>query len=128
MANAFRHEPRFLNGLAAIAIMVCTGAHATSSVSFEADGYLLDCVVGGASAPAISSLSFAGPHSKQGASLPMRLVKVQIFDPAQRVLLLRFDNPGDSRLPESFSLTVNNQVGTLTIGKRVFVGSFAWGH
>jgi len=108
-------------------IMASTSVQATSSISFEGQGYLLDIVVGDASQPIISSLSITKPGGKQSFSLPMQRVRVEIFDTKQRVLLLRFSNPGDGTLPESFLLTVKNDVGTLRIGGKPLVGSFTWG-
>lgn len=112
---------------AAMALLVSTGAHATSSLSFEADGYLIDIVVGDTSQPVVSSLSIALPGSKQPVSLPMQGVKVQIFEPGQKVLLLSFKNSGDAGLPSSFLLTVKDDVGTLKMSGRSLVGSFSWG-
>ena len=108
-------------------IMISTSAQATSSLSFESDGYLIDIIVGDVSKPIVSNLSIAKPGSKQPTSLPMQLVKVQIFETKQKVLLLSFKNPGRSTLPESFLLTVKYDVGTLKIGEKTLVGSFSWG-
>lgn len=83
---------RSLIAAAAIAISASTGAQATSSLSFESQGYLLDIVVGDASKPIISSLSLAKPGSRQITTLPMQQVKVEIFDIKQEVLFLRFKN------------------------------------
>lgn len=118
---------RSLIAATAIAISASTSAHATSSLSFESQGYLLDIVVGDASKPIISSMSLAKPGSRQIAILPMQQVKVEIFDTKQKVLLLRFKNPGDTALPESFLLTVKDDAGTLRIGEKSLVGSFSWG-
>lgn len=113
----------------AIAALAAPAAHATGSLSFEAKGYLLDFVVGDASGPSISGLNFAGPGSTQATPLPMAQVVVEAFDPQQKILLLRFRNPGDARQPESFYLTVKDGVGTLKVGKKqkALVGSFSWG-
>lgn len=118
---------RSLMTAAALAMMVCTSAHATGSLSFEAEGYLLDIVVGETSSPIVSSVSIAGPGARQATSLPMRRVKVGIFDTRRKILLLTFRNPGDPMLPENFRLTVKNDVGTLRIGAKSLVGRFSWG-
>lgn len=118
---------RSLIAAAAIAIGAFTSAQATSSLSFESQGYLLDIVVGDASKPMIASLSLAKPGSRQITILPMQQVEVDIFDTTQKVLLLRFKNPGDATLPESFLLTVKNDAGTLRIGEKSLGGSFSWG-
>jgi hypothetical protein len=118
---------RPLIALAVMALAVATSAQATSSLSFEAEGYLLDIVVGDASGPVVSSLGIARPGSRTITSLPMHQVRVEVFDTRQRVLLLRFENPGNETLPESFLLTVKDGVGTLGIGGRALIGSFSWG-
>lgn len=126
-AASAKKPMRPLIAAAAMTIMASTSVQATSSISFEGQGYLLDIVVGDASQPIISSLSITKPGGKQSFSLPMQRVRVEIFDTKQRVLLLRFSNPGDGTLPESFLLTVKNDVGTLRIGGKPLVGSFTWG-
>jgi hypothetical protein len=112
---------------ATIAIVVSASAHATSSLSFEADGYLIDIVVGDTSEPVVFDLSMAKPGSKQPTSLPMQLVKVDVFETTQRALFLTFKNPGDPALPASFRLTVRGDTGTLEIGEQSLVGRFSWG-
>lgn len=115
--------------ITAIAALAAPAVHATGSLSFEAKGYLLDFVVGDASGPTVSGVSFAGPGSTQAMALPMAHVVVEAFDAQHRILLLRFRNPGDARLPESFYLTVKDGVGTLKVGKKqkAVVGNFSWG-
>jgi hypothetical protein len=113
--------------VAAALVTVVSSAHATSSLSFEAEGYLLDMVVGDDSRPIVSGLNIAMPGSQQATSIPMRLVKIEIFDTRQKILLLGFQNPGDATLPEGFRLTVKNDAGTLRIGGKSLRGNFSWG-
>jgi hypothetical protein len=112
---------------AAVAISACATALATSSVSFEAEGYLLDIVVGGDSRPSIAGLSIAAPGSARGVVIPVHHLKVEAFDTTQKVLLLRFANPGDSQLPGDFFLTVRNDAGILQIQGKSLAGRFSWG-
>jgi hypothetical protein len=112
---------------AAVAAGVCSGALATSSVAFEAQGYLLDIVVGGNGKPAVASLSMATPGSARGIDIPLQYVKVDAFDTAQQVLLLRFTNPGDLKLPKDFSLTVRRDAGVMQIDGKRLAGQFSWG-
>ncbi len=111
---------------AVLAIMACTSAHATGSISFEAKGYLVDIVVGETSRPIVAGVSFAGPGSRQAMSLPMGRVKVDNFDTRRKTLALTFRNPGDPTLPENFRLTVRNEAGTLRIGAKSLPGRFSW--
>jgi hypothetical protein len=110
-----------------LALGACLGAHATSSVSFEAEGYLLDIVVGSNSRPVVAGLSFAAPGSVRSTEIPLRHLKVDAFDEKQKILLLRFTNPGDPALPKDFSLAVRNDVGVLNIDGKSISGRFFWG-
>jgi hypothetical protein len=112
---------------AAVAIGACAAAQATSSVSFEAEGYLMDIVVGGDSRPSIAGLSMAMPGSAHSVEIPVSHLKVEAFDTTQKVLLLRFTNPGDSQLPGNFFLNVRNDVGILQIQGKPVAGRFSWG-
>jgi len=113
--------------LAAVTVSVCSGALATSSVAFEAQGYLLDIVVGGNGKPVVASLSIATPGSARGIDIPLEYIKVDAFDTAQQVFLLRFTNPGDVKLPKDFSLTVRRDAGVLQIDGKRLAGRFSWG-
>ena len=112
---------------AAAVISACAVAQATSSVSFEAEGYLLDIVVGGDSRPSIAGLSIATPGSSRSVEIPVRHFKVEAFDTTQKVLLLRFTNPGDPNLPGDFFLSVRNDAGILQIQGKSVAGRFSWG-
>ncbi|MGE0497519.1 MAG: hypothetical protein AB7I35_08160 [Ramlibacter sp.] len=116
---------------ACIAVVLALGAgmdaQATSSVSFEARGYLLDFVVGDDSRPAIAGLSFAAPGSTRAVQIPLRHLKVESFDTRHKTVLLRFSNPGDAALPADFSLTVRGDAGVLRINGQSFTGRFSWG-
>jgi len=113
--------------IAAVAVSMCATALATSSVSFEAEGYLLDIVVGGDSRPSIAGLSLAMPGSAHSVAIPVQHLKVEAFDTTQKILLLRFTNPGDSQLPGDFYLSVRNDAGILQVQGRSMTGRFSWG-
>lgn len=102
-------------------------AFATSAVSFEAEGYLLDIVVGNDSRPVVAGLKFAAPGAMRGVEVPLRHLRVDVFDEKQKILLLRFTNPGDPALPRDFSLAVRNDVGVLKINDKSISGRFSWG-
>jgi hypothetical protein len=112
---------------ATLAVSACATALATSSISFEAEGYLLDIVVGSDSRPSITSLGIAMPGSARSVEIPMQHLRVEAFDTTQKVLLLGFKNPGDSRLPEDFLLSVRNDAGVLQIQGKSISGRFSWG-
>lgn len=111
-----------------VLVAACSSALATNSVSFEAQGYLLDIVVGYDKRPTVAGVSIATPASATGIGIPMQYLKIEVFDPAQKVLLLRFTNPGDAKLPNNFTLTVKSDAGVLTFdGGKSIAGRFAWG-
>ncbi len=118
---------RFHTIAAVVAIGACSSALATSSVSFEAQGYLVDIVVGYDARPVVAGLSIATPGSFRRVEIPMQNLKIEAFDTAQKVLLLRFTNPGDAKLPKSFSLTVRNDAGALQWEGKSITGRFSWG-
>jgi hypothetical protein len=113
---------------AVLVIMGLTSAQATSSLSFEVGGYLIDIVVGDASGPVISGVSIAEPGGQHPTSIPIQLVRVEVFDVERKVLLLRFDKPAaDSTLSASFLLSVKGDVGILKVGEKSLSGSASWG-
>jgi hypothetical protein len=105
----------------------CASAYATTAVSFEAEGYLLDIVIGNDGRPAVAGLSFAAPGSVRSIEIPLRHLKIDTFDAKQKILLLRFTNPGNPALPKDFSLAVKNDVGVLKIEGKSISGRFSWG-
>jgi hypothetical protein len=108
-------------------LATCASAHATSTVSFEAEGYILDIVIGNDSRPAVAGLGFAAPGSVRSIEIPLRHLSIDAFDAKQKILLLRFTNPADPALPRDFSLAVRNDVGVLKIEGRPISGRFSWG-
>lgn len=113
--------------IASIAAGLCSSALATSSASFEAQGYLLDVVIGDDSRPVVAGLSMATPGSAQSVQIPMRHIRVESFDAEKQILLLRFENPGDPALPGSFFLIVRNGTAVLQIDGKSIAGRFSWG-
>jgi hypothetical protein len=111
----------------AFTVGACASALATSAVSFEAEGYLLDIVVGNDSRPVVAGLKFAVPGAMRGVEVPLRHLRVDVFDEKQKILLLRFTNPADPALPKDFSLAVRNDVGVLSIEGKSISGRFSWG-
>ena len=101
-------------------------AYATTAVSFEAEGYVLDIVIGDDSRPAVAGLSFAAPGSVRSIEIPLRHLSIDAFDAKQKILLLRFTNPADPALPKNFSLAVRNDVGVLKIEGKSISGRFSW--
>lgn len=57
----------------------------------------------------------------------MRHLRIEAFDTEQKILLLRFKNPGDAKLPKDFALTVRNDAGVLQIEGKSIAGRFSWG-
>ena len=112
---------------AAVAIGACSSALATGAVSFEGQGYVLDFVVGDNSGPMVAGLSIATPGIARDVVVPLQHLRIDVFDTERKVLLLRFMNPGDSKLPRDFSLAVRGDAGVLLIDGKSIAGRFAWG-
>ena len=113
-----------------VTIAACGSALATNSVSFEAQGYLLDIVVGYSTRPIVAGLSIAVPGNAGNTgsvAIPLKHLKIEVFDTEQKLLVLRFTNPGDPKLPNNFSLTVKNDAGILQFEGKSIAGRFAWG-
>lgn len=118
----------FIAVIAAALALACAGAQATSSLSFEAQGYLIDIVVGDAAGPAVSQLSIARPGGTQPTALPLRDVTVQTLDARRQILRLRYRaRPADAAPSPSFQLRVRGDKGTLDIGGQSLAGRFSWG-
>lgn len=111
----------------AFTLGACAIACATTAISFEAEGYILDIVVGDDSRPAVAGLSFAAPGSVRSVEIPLRHLSIDAFDAGQKILLLRFTNPADPALPKDFSLAVKNDVGVLKTEGKSISGRFSWG-
>lgn len=111
----------------AFTVGASASAFATSAVSFEAEGYVLDFVIGSDNRPVMAGLKVAVPGAMQGVEVPLRYLRVDAFDEKQKILLLRFTNPGDPALPKDFSLAVKNDVGMLKIDGKSISGRFSWG-
>ena len=112
---------------AVLAIGACSSALATGAVSFEGQGYVLDVVVGDSNRPVVAGLSIATPGSARDVVLPLQHLRIDAFDTKRKILLLRFTNPGDAKLPGDFSLAVRGDAGVLRIGGKSIAGRFAWG-
>lgn len=108
-------------------LATCASTYATTAVSFEAEGYILDIVIGNDSRPAVAALSFAAPGSMRSVEVPLRHLRIDAFDTGQKILLLRFTNPADPALPKDFSLVVRNDIGVLKIEGKSISGRFSWG-
>lgn len=111
---------------AVLALVACGTALASSSASFEAAGYQLSFELGFDARPGIASVAFSAPGSSAITTIRAERLQVEVFDTRQQVLLLRFSNPGDLTLPQSFVLTVRREVGVLQIGNQSITGRFNW--
>lgn len=105
------------------ALTLGNSAHATSSPSFEGDGYWIGMEVGDTGHPVLARITFHAPGDKTGVVLPQELVTITAFDPKRRTLLLRYAG-GAGVAP--FVLSAQGATATLDIdGKQVLAG-FTW--
>ena len=104
----------------------CSTAFATTSLSFEASGHLLDFEIGDADRPVVAGVMVSLPGRKQPVMLRPPLLSVEVFDPKKRILAVRFKNPADPALPPGFSFAVRRETGVLRIQGQSFKGPFQW--
>ena len=109
-----------------LAIAGSGGALATGAVSFEGTGYVLDFEVGQQEHPVLAGLSFAAPGSSTASVLRPPHLVVLAFDAKAKVLLVRYKNPGDSKLPPDFELSVHGNAAILKLPNRSVSGRFIW--
>ncbi len=131
MAGLVRHHPRqeaplsltrTLLLITAIATF-CLAAHATSSLSFDGGGYVLDLEIGDTGRPVVASVTFHRPGDAQGVVLRGNFT-VQAFDPRRQELVLVYGG-GDGRV-EPFTLTVHGNRASLEVARRRIRAPFRW--
>ncbi len=113
---------RLLLVAAALALCISLPVHATSSLSFQGDGYRLYFEIGHDDAEAVASIKFFAPGDRTGVMLREDL-GVQAFDVAARSLVVSY--AGSARA-SAFRLTVRGEEATLEVDGRRVVSSFSW--
>ncbi len=100
----------------------CLAAHATSSLSFDGGGYVLDLEIGDAGRPVVASVTFHKPGDAQGVVLRENF-RVKAFDPRRQELALVYG--GDARVAP-FTLTVHGNQATLEVARTRIRAPFRW--
>ena len=108
--------------IAAIATS-CLAAHATSSLSFDGGGYVLDLEIGDTDRPVVASVTFHRPGVAQGVVLRGNF-RVKAFDPRRQELVLVYGG-GDGRVGP-FTLTVHGSRASLAVAGRRIQAPFSW--
>ena len=101
----------------------CLAAHATSSLSFDGGGYVLDLEIGDTDRPVVASVTFHKPGDAQGVVLRGNF-RVQSFDPRRQELVLVYGG-GDGRVGP-FTLTVQGSRASLAVAGRRIQAPFRW--
>ncbi len=101
----------------------CLAAHATSSLSFDGGGYVLDLEIGDTGRPVVASVTFHRPGDAQGVVLRGNF-RIQAFDPRRQELVLVYGG-GDGRV-EPFTLTVHGNRASLEVARRRIRAPFRW--
>ena len=101
----------------------CLAAHATSSLSFDGGGYVLDLEIGDTDRPVVASVTFHRLGDAQGVVLRGNF-RVQVFDPRRQELVLVYGG-GDGRV-EPFTLTVHGNRASLALAGRRIRAPFRW--
>lgn len=99
---------------------------ATEYVTFEGGGYSVDILVGQADKPSVALVRFSAPGDSEWMLVPRELLRVEKFDDDKRLVILRFTNKDEPKLPKSFSLVVRKNSGVLTVDGKRIKGSFDW--
>lgn len=112
--------------VAVLAIAASGGAFATGSLSFESAGYVLDFEIGQQERPVLAGVSVAAPGAGSNSMLRPPHLVVVAFDTKAKILLVRYRNPGNSKLPPDFELSVRGSEGILKLPNRSVTGRFNW--
>lgn len=110
--------------LIAILATFCLAAHATSSLSFDGGGYVLELEIGDTGRPVVASVTFHKPGDAQGVVLRGGF-RVKAFDPRRQQLVLVYDGGGDGRV-EPFTLTVRGGRTSLAVAGTRIRAPFRW--
>ena len=113
--------------LSAVLIFIAAShLRATEAVTFDGGGYHVDILVGQAEKPSIAQVRFSPPGDTEWVAVPHELLRIEKFDDNKRVLILRFVNKDEPKLPRTFSLVVRKESGVLTVDGKPIKGSFDW--
>ena len=113
-------------GSIALALLLCSllrVASATSSLSFEGGGYVIDLEIGDDAMPVVAAVHFHAPGDARGVVLTHDSWRVLAFDPRRQRLLLQHD---DASVVPAFSLSVQRDDAVLVIEGRRVHASFDW--
>lgn len=100
-------------------------SNATTSLSFNGEGYDISMEIGHDVKPVVASLNVRTPRAPQGVHLYGNF-KTEVFDVKKRALLIQFAQKEKGKEPGSFTLTVEGDVGILRIDDRVITSPFSW--
>lgn len=110
--------------LSLIPCILARVAMATSSLSFEGGGYLIDLEIGDDAKPVVAAVHFHALGDVHGVVLAHDAWRAITFDPRQQRLLLRHD--GAAAVP-AFCLSVQRGEALLVIDGRRLHAAFDWG-
>jgi hypothetical protein len=114
---------RLLAAVALCTLLVAGPARATSSLSFEGEGYEIDLEVGDDAQPTIATVRFHAPGDAEGVLLAPDGITVESFDTARQVLVLRY---AGSEGVEAFTLSVQQADAVLETGATRVASTFDW--
>ena len=111
----------------ALALVLCgllRIASATSSLSFDGGGFVIDLEIGDDVKPMVAAVHFHAPGDAQGVVLARETWRVVAFEPRRQRLVLQHD---DAAAVPAFSLSVQRGDAVLVIDGRRVHASFDWG-
>lgn len=107
-----------------IALMaICATVRATSSLSFEGQGYWLDLEIGHTDQPVVASITFHKPGDSKGVVLRDNFL-VKFFDVRSKRLALTYKG-SDPRI-EPFTLIIRGERATLEMAGNHIKSDFSW--
>ncbi|WP_228885527.1 hypothetical protein [Stenotrophomonas rhizophila] len=114
-----------IRSIAMVAVLglLCSMAHATTSLSFHGGGYSLYMEIGYDQRPEIASITVHRPGDRQGVVLRGNY-QVKAFDTAGRKMEVVYAG-ADPRV-EPFTLVVDDEAATLTIAGARRESGFSW--
>jgi len=98
-------------------------AAATSSLSFDGGGYVIDLEIGDDAVPVVAAVHFHAPGDAQGVMLARETWRVITFETRRQRLVLHHD---DASAVPSFTLSVRHHEALLVIDGRRVHASFDW--
>ncbi|HZX78176.1 hypothetical protein [Lysobacter sp.] len=112
--------------VALLALGVTSPALATSSLSFEGEGYWIDMEIGHDVAPVVSTVRFHRPGDRTWVTVVRRDLTVETFDTQRRILVMHYRGSQGPDAVDPFTLSVHGEQAILGTSGRKIASRFNW--